>query len=84
MTRVLFFGRLRDAAGCGEREIALQSPIDLAGLRRLASGGDEDFEAALAAPYIRIAVNAALAPSGAALRVAPSDEVAFMPPFSGG
>lgn len=84
MTRVLFFGRLRDVAGCGEREIALQSPIELAGLRRLASGGDDDFEAVLAAPYIRIAINAVLAPSGAALSVAPGDEVAFMPPFSGG
>lgn len=84
MTRVLFFGRLRDMARCGEREIALDGAIDLADLRRLASGGDYDFEAALAAPHIRIAINAVLAPSSAALRVAPSDEVAFMPPFSGG
>lgn len=84
MARVLFFGRLRDAAGCSEREIALDGTVDLGALRRLASSGDRDLEAALAAPSVRVAINAVLTPSGWACEVFPGDEVAFMPPFSGG
>ncbi|MBY0565472.1 MAG: MoaD/ThiS family protein [Hyphomonadaceae bacterium] len=84
MAKVLFFGRLRDRAGLGEREVALSEVVALAVFRHLASAGDDDLEAALAAPSVRIAINATLAPSDAACSVWPSDEVAFMPPFSGG
>lgn len=84
MARVLFFGRLRDAAGCSEREIALDRAIDLLALRRLASLGDSNLEAALAAPTVRVALNAALLPVAVSCSVSPGDEVAFMPPFSGG
>ncbi len=84
MPRVLFFGRLRDMAGCSEREIACENDLDLPTFRRLASLGDHDLEEALAARSVRVALNAVLVPVAATCSVSPGDEVAFMPPFSGG
>jgi molybdopterin synthase sulfur carrier subunit len=84
MARVLFFGRLRDAAGCSEREVELEHAIALSAFRRLAASGDREFEAALSAPSVRVAINAELTSLGAACSVSPTDEVGFMPPFSGG
>ncbi len=84
MARALFFGKLRDAAGCSGREVALERAVDVVAFRRLLCAGDIGLEAALAAPSVRIAVNATLAPQAGACIIAPHDEVAFMPPFSGG
>ncbi|MBL8538673.1 MAG: MoaD/ThiS family protein [Hyphomonadaceae bacterium] len=84
MARALFFGRLRDAAGCSAREVALEHATDVAAFRRLLCAGDTALEAVLASPTVRVAVNATLLPSAETGAVAPNDEVAFMPPFSGG
>ena len=84
MAKVLFFGRLRDQAGVAERQVGLGCATDMAAFRRLAAAGDDQLEAALAAPSVRVAINATLAPVAAACSVSPGDEVAFMPPFSGG
>ena len=84
MAKVLFFGRLRDQAGVAEKQVGLGRATEIAEFRRLVAAGDDKLEAALAAPAVRIAVNARLAPVGAACSVSPGDEVAFMPPFSGG
>jgi molybdopterin converting factor small subunit len=84
VAKVLFFGRLRDKSGVAGREVGLERPVPLAAFRRLAAAGDRDLEAALAAPSTLIAVNARLALSLETCLVAPGDEVAFMPPFSGG
>lgn len=84
MAKALFFGRLRDQAGVAEREVTLDAALDLSKFRALAAVGDRELEAALSAPSVRVAVNAALAPVLAPCSVSPNDEVAFMPPFSGG
>ena len=84
MARALFFGRLRDAAGCRERQVALDRIVDIAAFRRLAADGDAHLEAALATPSIRVAVNAVIASRTEGSLIGPDDEVAFMPPFSGG
>jgi molybdopterin synthase sulfur carrier subunit len=84
VARALFFGRLRDAAGCAEREIAFDRAVDFAAFRRMAAAGDHNLEEALGAPSVRVAINAVLALRPGASAIAPSDEVAFMPPFSGG
>ena len=84
MAKVLFFGRLRDQAGVSEKLIGLGRVTEIAEFRRLVAAGDEKLEAALAAPSVRIVVNATLAPVATACSVSPDDEVAFMPPFSGG
>ena len=84
MARVLFFGRLRDQAGEAERDVAMDNTVELARFRDFAAAGDADLAEALAAPHIRVAINATLISSAAAAMVSPGDEVAFMPPFSGG
>ena len=84
MARVLFFGRFRDQAGEAARDIALEGAVALARFRSFAAGGDAELAEALAAPHIRVAINATLISCAAGAMVSPSDEVAFMPPFSGG
>lgn len=84
MARALFFGRLRDAAGCGERTIALDRVVDFPTFRKMSAEGDDQLEELLSVPSVRIAVNAALVPTAATCSISPGDEVAFMPPFSGG
>lgn len=84
MARALFFGRLRDHAGAESRDVALDAPVDIAEFRRRLTAGDVGLEAALAARTVRIAINAVLLPASAPCTIAPGDEVAFMPLFSGG
>jgi molybdopterin synthase sulfur carrier subunit len=84
MARALFFGRLRDAAGCSERQASLSGAVNLQEFRARAADGDADFESALQAPSIRVALNGAIVQAGADVLINPGDEVAFMPPFSGG
>lgn len=76
---VVFLGKLADLAGAGERQ--LPAPLDWAGLL-----------AALPAPLrdaamqdrTRIAVNGALLADKTALAAGEGDEVALLPPVSGG
>jgi sulfur-carrier protein len=82
-TRVLFFGRLADIAGGRERALALSGPTDLAAIIATLGEGAPDLAAALAAPSVRVAVNRQIAPLRAG-KAAPGDEIAFLPPVSGG
>jgi molybdopterin converting factor small subunit len=84
MAHALFFGRLRDVAGCSRRDVRVDDIVAIDEFRRLVAGEDRDLEAALAAPSVRVAVNAVMAPASRYCMVRPGDEVAFMPPFSGG
>ena len=74
---LVFLGRLEDAAGCGQLACdAGPSALVLAGL-------PEALREALGSPRIKIAVNGALVvklPD----TVADGDEIAFLPPVSGG
>ena len=79
--KVLLLGRLRDVAGWREREIA-PAPANLQALIAHLGGEDSGLGEALRAPSIKAAVNRALARGNPDLQ--PSDEVAFMPPMSGG
>ncbi|HEX8062876.1 MAG TPA: molybdopterin converting factor subunit 1 [Allosphingosinicella sp.] len=79
MARLLFFGRLRDSVGTDALTATLPDHIR----------DTESLRAWLGAEYpalldgsIRIAVNAELGPAAAA--VADRDEIAFLPPMSGG
>ncbi|MEZ6022252.1 MAG: MoaD/ThiS family protein [Hyphomonadaceae bacterium] len=84
MVRVLFFGRLRDLAGGAECAAPLEGPIRLSALRARIGAGDDALSAALEAPSLRVAVNASLLARGDDPEIQHGDEVAFMPPFSGG
>jgi len=73
--RVLFLGRLQDAAGCGEREVFAQPTV-----AALIAGFEPELADALRSDKVRVAVNGVLGASA----LVDGDEVAFLPPVSGG
>lgn len=84
MATLLFFGRLSDAAGRSSDTIALpeqarttEALLDWITLR------EPELGAALAHPSVRIAVNQRLA-SDRDITLNDTDEIAFLPPMSGG
>ena len=89
MIRVLFFASLREAVGRSEYEIPLSPGADsvpafglealMAELRRRLTAGAY---AALIAENVRIAVNRELVDGAVTLQA--GDEVAFLPPVTGG
>jgi len=77
--KLVFLGRLEGAAGAQEREVIHAPTLD-----RVLAGLETDLVAALADPRIKLAVNGALVGDRAALVLADGDELAFLPPVSGG
>lgn len=83
MTRILFFGRLRDVARESEREIDLpQHVATAADLRAWLAEKDAVLGEALAARGIHIVVDRVVRTGNVSVRGA--KEIAFMPPLSGG
>ena len=80
MIRLVFLGRLADLAGAPQREIAAAAPLSLAELLRAL---DQELADALHDARIRLAVNGTLVMRDG-LIVQPGDEIAFLPPVSGG
>jgi len=81
MAKVLLLGRLRDIAGWRERVID-PLPATLSALRRQLTDEDAALGEALSGPGVQAAVNKAIARGDVALTA--NDEVAFLPPMSGG
>lgn len=80
MARFLFLGRLEDIAGAPACDLVLAGPTPLAQvLATLAP----DLAEILAGPRIRLALNGQLVAT-AGLVLADGDELAFLPPVSGG
>jgi molybdopterin synthase sulfur carrier subunit len=83
MMRVLFFGSLRDAAGCASMSCDLPRGVEsIADLRAWLGARDSVLGAALDAPGVRVAVDQTFADNSAPARHA--REIAFMSPLSGG
>jgi molybdopterin synthase sulfur carrier subunit len=82
--QLLFMGRLQPLAGSANQELAVSGSIRLSQLVAQMAVADKDLGTALGEPSIRVAINAVIVPKGADPAVLPGDEVAFMPPFSGG
>ncbi|MEA5443789.1 MoaD/ThiS family protein [Cyanobium gracile] len=81
--RVRLFAALRERAGWGERLVPLEaSPTSAADLWRRLALDDGPATGGRIPPSIRIAINQAFAAPGTPLR--PGDEVAFLPPITGG
>jgi len=76
--KLVLLGRLRDVAGADEIEVPA-GPLE-AVLAALAP----DVAAALSGERVRIALNGALLPARGDLVLADGDELAFLPPVSGG
>ena len=79
MARVLMLGRLRDVAGWREREI--EAPASTYALIELLAA-DVELGAALRGKGVQVAINKALVRGDHPL--AATDEIAFLPPMSGG
>lgn len=77
--KLVFLGRLEEAAGAGEREVDHAASLDavLASL-------EPELADALRAERIKVAVNGQLVRDSASLTLCDGDEVAFLPPVSGG
>lgn len=84
MTKLLFFGRARDAAGCSEMNCELPANVEtVAELRSWLQQRDPELGSVLMARDIRVAADHAICVSEAT-SVRGALEIAFMPPMSGG
>jgi molybdopterin synthase sulfur carrier subunit len=79
--KVLMLGRLRDVAGWRERSL-VPAPPSLSALRALLAHEDAALGAALTGPGVQAALNKAVTRGDPALSA--GDEIAFLPPMSGG
>jgi molybdopterin synthase sulfur carrier subunit len=77
--KLVFLGRLEDAAGQGERDVP-----HVPSLPQLLTGLESELVAALADPRIRLAVNGEIVSDRNSLILDDGDELAFLPPVSGG
>jgi sulfur-carrier protein len=85
MARLVFLGRLADVAGKGEAEFGFSSPLDWPDV---IAWLEDAFSVTLAEsvldPRVRLAVNGQLLADRESLILDNSDELAFLPPVSGG
>ena len=77
--KLVFLGRLADLAGASERE--LPAPLDWPALVDALSG---DLGEWIAGDRVKLAVNGAVLADKSTLRGEDGDEVALLPPVSGG
>ncbi|MEZ6029012.1 MAG: MoaD/ThiS family protein [Hyphomonadaceae bacterium] len=80
---VLLFGRLKDAFGAPSIEMP-EGAGTAAELRALLAAGNPDLAETIRSKSVRIAVNQEMVTDEAAARITPADEVALLPPLSGG
>lgn len=79
MVKLVFLGKLADLAGAAEKDVA--GPLDWQGLLGTLPG---PLGEAARGEKIKLAVNGKVLADKAALAVADGDEVALLPPVSGG
>jgi molybdopterin synthase sulfur carrier subunit len=77
--KLVFLGKLADLAGTPEREA--EAPLDWSSLIESLEGPLGD---AVAGDKVRLAVNGTVLPEKTALFAGDGDEVALLPPVSGG
>ena len=77
--RLVFLGKLADLAGAPER--AVEAPLDWAAL---VDALQDDLGEWLSGDKVKLAVNGAVLADKTALKANDGDEVALLPPVSGG
>ena len=77
--KLVFLGKLADLAGAPEQDLA--GPLDWSGLL---AGLPAPLAAAVQGEKVKLAVNATLLADKTALAATDGDEVALLPPVSGG
>lgn len=81
--KVFFFGKLKDVAGGSERNVDLRGfPIPVSALIDIIAGDDTLLADALRSPHVKIIVDQAIIRCDDEIQRA--DEIAFLPPVSGG
>jgi molybdopterin synthase sulfur carrier subunit len=78
MARLVFLGRLADVAGAGELA------VEPGALAQIVAGLPVALASALMGDRVRMALNGAVLGDAAGLVLAAGDELAFLPPVSGG
>jgi molybdopterin synthase sulfur carrier subunit len=81
--RILFLGRLAQVAGGRQRLLPLAGPVTIAEIIGLLGKDDPELASALGAVSVRVVVNQQIL-RGRDGQAGPGDEVAFLPPVSGG
>ena len=81
---ILFFGRLKDVAGTSQLVFPGDSNMDIPTLIGTLGASNPELEDALRRPEIKIAINQEMLAGSEGITVCPDDEIAFMPPLSGG
>lgn len=76
---LVFLGRLEDVAGSGNRSVPAASSID-----DVIASLEPELGRALRAPKVKLAVNGTLLRGADAPALKDGDEIAFLPPVSGG
>jgi sulfur-carrier protein len=76
--RLVFLGRLEDLAGAAERE------VEPGPLEAILATLEPELAIALLDERVRIAFNGELLPEPVAIVLSAGDELAFLPPVSGG
>ena len=79
MLRLVFLGRLEGVALAAQRDVAFASSLDA-----LFASLGADLAAALQGEKIKLAMNGTLIADRAGLVLKDGDELAFLPPVSGG
>jgi molybdopterin synthase sulfur carrier subunit len=77
--KLVFLGKLADLAGAPEKD--LPGPLDWPGLLAALPG---PLGAAVAGEKVRVAANGTVLPDKTALAAGDGDEIALLPPVSGG
>jgi molybdopterin synthase sulfur carrier subunit len=77
--KLVFLGRLEDAAGVAAREVPLAASVE-----EVLDSLEPGLAATLREPRVRRAVNGALLRDGDVPMLRDGDEIAFLPPVSGG
>jgi molybdopterin converting factor small subunit len=80
---VLLFGRLKDAFGASSIPLPLGVET-AAALRVKLADANPDLADVLRSRSVRIAVNQTLVADESTARISPADEIALLPPLSGG
>ena len=82
---LVFLGKLADLAGRGEADLCFTAPLDWpAVLAWLEDAFSPALAEAVRHPRVRLACNGAVLADREALMLADGDELAFLPPVSGG
>lgn len=82
MARLLFFGKLGDVAGGRSRDFAIGDATSVSDLKAAIAKADPELGRALAEPSVRCIVNEIVLQGDAP--ISDHDEIAFIPPVSGG